>query len=286
MPKLKTVGSAVITGASTGIGRACALHMDRLGWQVFAGVRKESDGASLRSEASERIVPVLLDVADAHSIRDALEAVTAAVGDAGLSGLVNNAGIPYGGPVEYLALDEVRRVFEVNYFGIIAITQAFLPLLRIARGRIVNMSSVGGMVSAPFVSPYSSSKFALEALTDSLRMELHPWHIEVSSIQPGAIDTPIWDKAEDVVRGLARDVPQQGLALYGDAIRGLEPRYARHGISTDVVARAVAHALTSSRPKSRYAIGSEGAIVRIFRWLPDRLRDRIMLSQLPRWGVM
>jgi NAD(P)-dependent dehydrogenase (short-subunit alcohol dehydrogenase family) len=142
------------------------------------------------------------------------------------------------------------------------------------------------MVSAPFVSPYSSSKFALEALTDSLRMELHPWHIEVSSIQPGAIDTPIWNKAENVLQGLVQEVPPQGLKLYGDAITGMEPRYERHGISTDAVAAAVAHALASPHPKTRYPIATEGAIVRLFRWLPDRLRDRIMLSQLPKWGVM
>jgi NAD(P)-dependent dehydrogenase (short-subunit alcohol dehydrogenase family) len=286
MPRVKEVGSVVITGASTGIGRACALHMDRLGWVVFAGVRKESDGASLRSEASERLAPIPLDVTDADSIHNALQRVTAAVGASGLSGLVNNAGIPYGGPVEYLALDEVRRLFEVNYFGVIAVTQAFLPLLRTARGRIVNMSSVGGMVSTPFVSPYSSSKFALEALTDSLRVELQPWHIEVSSIQPGAIDTPIWNKAGDVLQDLVQEVPPEGLSLYGDAIHGMQPRYVRHGISTDAVAKAVAHALSSPHPKTRYAIATEGFIVRLFRWLPDRLRDRIILSQLPRWGVM
>src|SRR5512135_480609 len=225
MTKFKTDGSVVITGASTGIGRACALHMDALGWRVFAGIRKDSDAASLRSDASARLVPVYLDVTDARSITAAVDAVSNLVGASGLSGLVNNAGIPYGGPVEYLALDRVRHLYEVNFFGVIAVTQAFLPLVRRARGRIVNMSSVGGMVSAPFVSPYASSKFALEALSDSLRMELHPWHIEVSSIQPGAIDTPIWNKAGNVLQGLVQDVPSQGLKLYGDAIRGMEPRY-------------------------------------------------------------
>src|SRR5512135_1789031 len=176
--------SLVITGASTGIGRAGALYMARLGWRVFAGVRKQSDAASLRSEGADGLVPVLLDVTDETSIRHAVASVTEAIGTAGLSGLVNNAGIPYGGPVEHLALDKVRREFEVNFFGVISVTQAFLPLLRRARGRIVNMSSVGGMVSSPFVSPYSSTKFALEALSDSLRMELSPWHMEVAVVQP------------------------------------------------------------------------------------------------------
>ncbi len=276
--------SVVITGASTGIGRGCALYMDRLGWRVFAGYREESDAAALRAEASARLQPVLLDVTDATSLRNAVAAVAGAVGGDGLSGLVNNAGIPYGGPVEYLSLEKVRHLFDVNYFGVIAATQAFLPLLRRGRGRIVNMSSVGGMVSSPFVSPYSSSKFALEALSDSLRMELRPWHIHVSVIEPGAIDTPIWGKAANVIEGLVEDAPRQGLDLYGAAIRGMQPRFRPHGISTDAVSRAVAHALTSSHPRTRYPIGFEGALVGFVSRLPDRLRDWLILSRLPKWG--
>lgn len=281
---MTTFKSVVITGASTGIGRASALHMDRLGWGVFAGVRSDSDAAALRAEGSGRLVPLVLDVAHSASIKSAVQAVGAALGGTGLSGLVNNAGIPFGGPIEYLALDDVRRLFEVNYFGVIAVTQAFLPLLRLGRGRIANMSSVGGLVSAPFVSPYSSSKFALEAFSDSLRMELHPWDIHVSVIEPGAIDTPIWGKAGDVVQKLIDGAPQAGRDLYGAAIDGLAPRYAPHGISTDAVSSAVAHALTSPHPKTRYAIGFEGAVARLLRGLPDRLRDRLILSQLPKWG--
>ncbi len=258
--------------------------MDRLGWRVFAGVRKQSDAASLRREASDRLLPIDLDVTDTASIQRAVGSVTAALEGAGLSGLVNNAGIPYGGPIEYLVLDKLRALFEVNFFGVIAVTQAFLPLLRIARGRIVNMSSVGGMVSYPFTSPYTSSKFALEALSDALRMELHPWHIEVSVVEPGAIDTPIWNKAEDVLHDLADNAPRAGLDLYGRALTGMAPRYAPHGVSTDVAARAVAHALTSARPKTRYRIGFEGALIYFVSRLPDRLRDWLILSQLPKWG--
>lgn len=276
--------SVVITGASTGIGRGCALYMDRLGWQVFAGFRDESDAASLRAEASDRAQPIPLDVTDAASLRNTARAVTEAVGEAGLSGLVNNAGIPYGGPVEYLSLERVRHLFEVNYFGVIAATQTFLPLLRRGHGRIVNMSSVGGMVSSPFVSPYTSSKFALEALSDSLRMELRAWHIHVSVIEPGAIDTPIWGKADDVLEDLIQGAPIEGLDLYGRAIRAMKPRFRPHGISTDAVSSAVAHALTSPHPKTRYPIGFEGALARFVSRLPDRLRDRLILSRLPRWG--
>ncbi len=284
MPNSNSTRTVVITGASTGIGRACALYMDRLGWRVFAGVRNDADAASLRAEGSQHLMPMFLDVTDTDSVAEARKVVSAAVGETGLSGLVNNAGIPYGGPVEFIALDEVRREFDVNFFGAIAVTQAFLSLLRRGRGRIVNMSSVGGMVSAPFVAPYASTKFALEALSDSLRMELAPWHIEVSVIQPGAIDTPIWNKAGSVVDDLIEGAPQEGIDLYGKVIEGVAPRYAPHGIPTEHVARAVAHALTSAHPKTRYPIGLEGAVVRLARCLPDRLRDWLIRSQLPKWG--
>jgi NAD(P)-dependent dehydrogenase (short-subunit alcohol dehydrogenase family) len=278
------IRSVVITGASTGIGRACALHMDRLGWRVFAGVRRDADAVSLCTAASARLVPIFIDVTDADSIRESATLVAANVGQSGLSGLVNNAGIPYGGPVEFLDLDQVRRIFEVNFFGLIAVTQAFLSLLRAGRGRIVNMSSNSGMIAVPFVSPYSSSKFALEALSDSLRVELHPWKIHVSLIEPGAIDTPIWNKAGDVVRKLIEDAPQAGRDLYGGAIDGIAPHYVPHGISTDYVAKAVGHALTSSQPKTRYPIGFDAAMARLLSRLPDRLRDWLVISGLPKWG--
>ncbi len=284
MPDSNIRRSLVITGASTGIGRACALYMDRLGWQVFAGVRRKSDAAALRADGSERMVPIILDVTDEQTIRAACKIVNAAVGASGISGLLNNAGIPYGGPVEYLSLEKVRQEFEVNYFGVIAVTQAFLPLLRQGPGRIVNMSSVGGMLCSPFLSPYCGTKFALEALSDALRMELRPWHIDVSVIEPGAIETPIWSKGGDVLHGLLDDAPAEGLEHYGGAMSGMESLVEPHGASTEQVARAVAHALTSAHPRTRYPIGFEGALVRFVSRLPDRLRDRLILSRLPRWG--
>ncbi len=276
--------SVLITGASTGIGRDCALYMDRLGWRVFAGFRKDEHADALRAEASDQLTPIPLDVTDAASIQGALSTVSASLGQSGLRGLVNNAGIPYGGPVEFLDINKVRELFEVNFFGVIAVTQAFLPSLRRARGHIVNMSSVGGMVSAPFVSPYSCSKFALEALSDSLRMELRPWNMHVSVIQPGAIETPIWGKGGTVLQDLIDSAPCAGLELYGGAIRGMESRFQPHGIPTDAVSRAVAHALTSAHPKSRYRIGFEGALVHLASYLPDWLLDWAIVSQLPKWG--
>lgn len=275
-----TERSVLITGASTGIGRACALHMDARGWRVFAGVRREADAQSLRGEASELLLPLSLDVTDAQSIREARAVVEHAVGASGLSGLVNNAGIAFGGPVELLELDGLRRVFDVNFFGLIAVTQAFVPLLRAGRGRIVNMSSVGGMVASPFLSPYTTSKWALEALSDAMRVELDPWHINVSVVQPGAIDTPIWEKGQLTADGVISRAPRELAERYGPAmdwlIAGLRP----HGISVVHVAKAVEHALSSRHPRTRYCVGTDAILVSLFRFLPDRLRDAFFLGRV------
>jgi NAD(P)-dependent dehydrogenase (short-subunit alcohol dehydrogenase family) len=274
----------LITGASTGIGRACALHMDRLGWRVFAGVRAEADAASLREEGSERLTPVHLDVTDPPSVGEARRVVLQATAGDGLAGLVNNAGIPYGGPLEFLDLDEIRAAFEVNYFGVIAVTQAFIPLLRLRRGSIVNISSISGRVATPFLSPYSTSKFALEALSDALRVELHPWGIQVAVVEPGAINTPIWNKGIRIKNRLVEGARPEAIQLYGGALDAMGNAIQPHGIGPEHVARAVAHALTAKHAKTRYPVGRDAHFVQFFRFLPDRLRDRLMLSRLPKWG--
>lgn len=272
--------SFVITGASTGIGRACAVHMHGLGWRVFAGVRREADAASLADETSDRLTPLYLDQSDSQSIREARDLVERSVGESGLSGLVNNAAVPYGGPVEFIDLGEVRRAFDVNFFGLMEITQAFLPLLRRGRGRIVNMSSMSGWVSPPFLSPYSASKFALEALSDALRVELRPWDIHVIVVEPGAIVTPMWNKGADIVSSLLAGAPKEALQLYSDPVLVARKWLKPHGISADHVARAVARALTSSHPKTRYAVGLDAIAASVFRFLPDRWRDAFFLSRL------
>jgi NAD(P)-dependent dehydrogenase (short-subunit alcohol dehydrogenase family) len=272
--------SVLITGASTGIGRACALHMDNLGWRVFAGVRKDADARALRKEGSSRLTPVRLDVADPRSIRQTRDTVRRAVGEAGLSGLVNNAGIAYGGPVELLDLKELRKTFDVNFFGLIEVTQAFLPLLRAGRGRVVNMSSVSGMVASPFLSPYTTSKWALEALSDAMRVELHPWGIEVSVVRPGAINTPIWAKGRVTGDRILKRAPKELGEYYGPVVKRLLSGIKPHGISAESVAEAVAHALTASHPRARYNVGASVAVVEIFRRLPDRVRDWIFLRRL------
>ena len=274
--------TVVITGASTGIGRACALRLDQAGWLVFAGVRKVADAEALREAASTRLTPVFIDVSDAGSIATAVTIVEDVVGSIGLSGLVNNAGIAVGGPLEFLSLERLRDQLEINVIGQIAVTQAFLPLLRQRQGRIVNMSSVSGRLAAPFIGPYSASKFALEALTDALRGELHPWGIRVVSVEPGSIATPIWNKALSLGSEIAAELPDQAHSLYDQVLEELMRTVeasGRRGISTEVVARVVERALTSRRPKTRYLVGVDAHVGALMsRLLPDRLRDWLILN--------
>jgi NAD(P)-dependent dehydrogenase (short-subunit alcohol dehydrogenase family) len=187
--------AVVITGASTGIGAACALHLDRIGFRVFAGVRRRQDGERLRSVSSPDLIPLQLDVTDRNSLRDAQQRVAEEIGESRLVGLINNAGIAVASPLEAVPIEDLRRQLEVNVVGQVAVTQVFLPLLRAGQGRIINMGSIAGRATMPLMGPYSASKYALEAITDALRLELQPWGIHVAIIEPGAIATPIWEKS-------------------------------------------------------------------------------------------
>lgn len=273
-------GAVVITGASTGIGRATALHLDKLGFRVFAGVRRAADGESLRGEASERLTPVLIDVTDGASIDAALKEVTAALSGGGLAGLVNNAGIVMSGPVEYTSMDDWRRQFEVNFFGFLAVTQAFLPLVRKARGRIVNISSIGGRVASPYVGPYAASKHALEATSDALRRELRGEGVQVSVIEPGAVATPIWEKGDAAAAERLSSYPEEAHRVYGKGmqkVREAAEKLAGSAIPPERVAEAVGHALTAARPRTRYLVGTEAKVQRALSVvLSDRLFDGFM----------
>ncbi len=273
--------TVLITGASTGIGHACALELDRRGWRVFAGVRQPDAADALRQAATGRLTPINLDVTEPGSIAAAAAAITKTVGETGLTGLVNNAGIGVSGPLELLPIDDLRRQFEVNVLGTVAVTQAFLPLLRATRGRIVNISSISGRIALPGVGPYSASKFALEALTDSLRMELQPWGIQVISIQPGSIATPIWPKTLADNRRQRRQYSPQAETLYGqkmDELLAATEKAARRGLPPERVAQTVAQALTTARPKTRYLVGLDAQLGALLaRWLPDRLRDWLII---------
>lgn len=274
--------AVVITGASTGIGKACALHLDKLGYKVFAGVRQQADAETLQQQASAQLVPLFIDVTDVEAIHLAANTVAAAAEKSGLAGLVNNAGIAVGSPLEFLPIAQLRSQLEINVIGQIAATQAFLPLLRRAKGRIINMSSISGRIAMPFVGPYAASKFALEALTDSLRVELKPWGIEVISIQPGAIDTPIWDKSINRADIMRHNFAPEAEQLYGplmSVVRRSMIRAGQSGISAEKVAQIVARALATPRPKTRYVVGKDAKLASLLvRFLPDRLRDWLILQ--------
>ncbi|HYX18391.1 MAG TPA: SDR family NAD(P)-dependent oxidoreductase, partial [Nostoc sp.] len=238
--------TVVVTGASTGIGQACALLLDQLGFSVFAGVRQDIDAQTLKQKGSQRLIPIFLDVTDAESIASAVDHVTNAVGGAGILGLVNNAGIAVPGPLELLAIAEFQHQMQVNVTGQLAVTQAFLGLLRQDRGRIVNMGSISGRSPAPFLGAYNASKFALVALNDVMRMELSPWGISVSIIEPGSIATPIWQKSLNQSEIAQHDLSQTAQNLYGQAMNIVREKMqiiASRGISADLVAQAVVHAL-------------------------------------------
>lgn len=272
--------SVVITGASTGIGEACALELDDRGFRVFAGVRSEEAAERLRTKASSNLIPVMIDVTDAASIAAAARTVGQTVGDAGIAGLVNNAGIAVVGPIEIVPIDALRRQLEVNVVGQVAVTQAFLPLLRKARGRVVNMSSISGGLAAPCFGPYAASKFALEAISEALRLELRRWGIQVSSVAPGAINTPIWEKSTAANEELTGRVSPELIALYDielEALREVAALYARSAAPVERAVRAVVHALTAKRPKMHYFLGWDvRACFKIMKILPDRVRDWIV----------
>jgi NAD(P)-dependent dehydrogenase (short-subunit alcohol dehydrogenase family) len=276
-PRSPTV---LITGASTGIGKACALELDRRGFRVFAGVRNDAAANQLRSEASDRLTPVMIDVTDADTIAAAAKKIAEAVGEAGLAGLVNNAGTAVCGPIELLPIDDFRRQLEINVVGVVAVTQAVLPLLRKACGRIVNMSSISGGLAPPYMSPYSASKFALEAVNDALRVELRNWGIRVSCVEPGPIATPIWEKSLAAADQLAEQIDPAVLALYETdlvAVRKAVDDSVRTASPVERVVKAVVHALTARRPKAHYYLGWNVRLCfKDAKLLPDILRDWII----------
>lgn len=278
-------GAVLVTGSSTGIGRACALRLDRVGFAVFAGVRRAEDGEALRGEASERLEPLILDVTDEEAIGGAAARLREAAGGR-LAGLVNNAGVAVPGPVEALDLDELRRQLEVNVVGQVAVTQALLGMIRSARGRVVFMSSIGGRRSLPFLSPYNASKHALEAIGDSLRLELKPFGVAVSIVEPGAVATEIWGKGERDGARLRDAMAIEMRDLYGerlDRFQALAAKTGAGGVPADEVADAVERALTAARPKTRYVVGREARIqAAIGRVAPDRAMDRLIERELER----
>jgi NAD(P)-dependent dehydrogenase (short-subunit alcohol dehydrogenase family) len=280
----KASGAVVVTGASTGIGRATALLLDAKGYRVFAGVRKEEDARELAKDGSDRLTPLTIDVTDAGQIESARQEVAEAVGEQGVAGLVNNAGVGGGGPIEFMPLDELRSTLEVNLIGQVAVTQAFIPLIRRGRGTIVFIASIGGRVASPFMSPYNTSKFAIEALGESLRHELRPWGIEVVVVEPGSIDTQIWAKGSEQVREQVEEMPEDARRLYGRQITRFGEvlnETASRGIPPEKVAEVVHKAIASDNPKHRYLVGTDAKIgARLKGTLPDRTFSKLAARQM------
>ena len=267
----------LVTGASRGLGRDMALHLVRHGFEVLAGVRAVADGAQLAAEAGPALHPVVLDVTDSLSITAAAQLVTELTGEAGLAGLVNNAGIASFGPLEQQPMERFEETFRVNVFGVQALTQALLPALRRARGRVVNISSGNGKLVMPFTGSYCASKFALEAMSDSLRMELAPWGMHVVVVEPGAMGTDIRLRAVDEWTAGHAALPQAEQGLYANqlatvtsAIQGME---AGVGPAGDV-SQAVLQALTDPEPRTRYPVGPHMDQLDALAAMPDRERDR------------
>jgi NAD(P)-dependent dehydrogenase (short-subunit alcohol dehydrogenase family) len=281
---------ALITGASTGIGRATALRLARAGWTVLAGVRDPAAGERLLTEApaAGRVVALTLDVTDAEQVAAAARTVDEEAGQDGrpgsgrLDALVNNAGIGIGGPLELVTMDDLRRQFEVNVFGQVAVTQALLPALRRARGRIVLVSSIGGRVAVAFTAPYAASKHALEAIGDSLRVELHSSGVQVALIEMASVATPIWGKAQAEAERVS--IPPELEGVYGPALAGMEKALldaAQSGIPPEQLAETIERALTETRMKARYVVGRRAkGMLLAKRLLPAHAFDRVIRRSL------
>ncbi|MCK2218489.1 SDR family NAD(P)-dependent oxidoreductase [Actinomadura sp. ATCC 31491] len=278
--------TVMITGTSSGVGRASALALAARGFTVFAGVREESDGEALRRASADEIVPVRVDVTDAGSIAAAAERVERATGAAGLTGLVNNAGIGAPWPMELVPLEEFRRHLEVNLTGQLAVTQAFLPLIKRARGRIVNVGSEGGRITLPFLGPITAAKHGLVSMTDALRLELRPWGVSVSIVEPGATRSDAPAKlVENGRRAVAERFSPQGRADYGAAVEhviaAIAAIHRRAGSPPEVIAGAVVAAMTARRPRTRYPVGGHAKLLtRLRRVLPDRAMDALVTRLL------
>jgi NAD(P)-dependent dehydrogenase (short-subunit alcohol dehydrogenase family) len=274
----------VVTGTSSGIGRACALLLTRNGFTVFAGIRKPADGESLRKEAGDHLVPLQIDVTDREGIAAAARLTATTLRERGLSlyGLVNNAGIGVSAPLEFQPLEDIRRGFEVNVLGQIAVTQAFLPLLRETRGRIVNICSIGDRLAIPFGGTLNGTKSAFAMMSESLRLELRPWGIHVVIIDPGSITTPAVDKTLGDPEGMLRRMSPDAERLYGKFYREFIARATRrelNGSPPDVVAEAVLSALRDRHPHRRYVVGKDARMLATLpKVLPAALLDRVRMK--------
>jgi NAD(P)-dependent dehydrogenase (short-subunit alcohol dehydrogenase family) len=277
--KICTRSHVLVTGASSGIGRATALRLAARGHHVYAGIRRPADGTALTETAAGPLTPLLLDVTDAAQITVAAQTIAEHVGDAGLAGLVNNAGIGVFGPLELIAIEQFRRQLDVNVTGQLAITQVFLPLLRQARGRIVMIGSIGDRFTPPFIGPLAASKSTLATLSTALRQELAPWDIRVVLVEPGSIRSDAVGKLDADARQVMSQASPEGRAMYHDAFLHLVGFFSalhHKGSPPDEVARTVERALTKARPRTRYLAGKNARKMALAAaLLPPAVQDEL-----------
>ncbi len=272
----------LITGASTGIGKACALYLDKMGFKVYAGVRKQTDGDNLRKEASDRLTPIILDVTDAESISLAANLIKEET-DGEIYGLVNNAGVGLGGALEATPIAEIQQLMDVNVIGLLAVTKEFVPMLRMGKGRIINIGSTSSLLAFPGASAYCASKFAVRAISDSLRLELKPFGLKVIMVAPGAIESEIWEKGTAYKEKLRKSMDPDIKELYSPLIKfGDKMITELKKIPAEEVAKSVTHAFTSQKPKIYYIVGNDAKGAAKAAKLPKRVLDWMLLKRINR----
>lgn len=276
--------SIFITGTSTGIGKACALQLDKLGFKVFAGVRNQADGENLTKDSSKNLTPIIIDVTDNETIETAKNIIGNETGGL-LYGLVNNAGVGMSGVLEVTPITDIRNLMEVNVIGLLAMTQAFIPMLRKSKGRIINIGSTASFLASPGASAYSASKFAIRAITDSLRLELKPFGMSVILVAPGAVESEIWEKGKAYKNELRKNVKPDIAKLYATLIKFGENLIDElKKIPAEEVAKSVAHAFTSAKPNRYYIVGKDAkGGVKAAR-LPKSLLDWIFIKHIQKLG--
>lgn len=277
--------SVLVTGSSTGIGKATALYLDKKGYKVYAGVRKESDAEKLKSESSDLLTPIILDVTEERSIENGFQVISND-SNYNLCGIVNNAGIGISGVLEATPVSDIRKIMEVNVIGLLAVTKIFIPLLKLSNGRIINIGSTSGYLAFPGSSAYSGSKFAVRAITDSLRRELKIFDIYVSLISPGAVESEIWGKSKSYKESLRKSLSKDILEDYSIFIKfGEKILQNVKPISATEVAKSVYHALSSNKPKIYYNVGSDCKMAVKISKLPKSILDNIIWKRIKKIGT-
>lgn len=270
----------LITGASTGIGYATALYLDKIGFKVFAGVRKEEDGQNLSQNASSNLTPVILDVCKKESISKTFYAISQQLGSDSFN-LVNNAGLSLNGPLELLPLNDIKKIIDVNIYGLLSVTKSFLPLIRKNKGRLVNISSGHGLLAVPDKSVYAASKFAVQAISDSLRVELRPFGVSVSNVVVGKVNTNVLGKIERDRNKMIDSASPEIAIKYLTLIKYFD-KEVKHipGIDAIEVAKTISDALSRSKPKAQYLIGPGAKKMKILSAMPRRMRENMLYKAI------